>query len=129
MESRIHGDVYVRFGGEFSETYHRQTWQGAGFLSYAEIASMMLGSELQIGHDPKQHVAYVDSWIQILTEKPFEIHQAAADAQKISDFLMTYDRKRELNQSGEIYPEQENARIEEEGYKENEFKTSIKIGR
>ncbi len=22
MESRIHGDVYVRFGGEFSETYH-----------------------------------------------------------------------------------------------------------
>ncbi|WP_439484377.1 zincin-like metallopeptidase domain-containing protein [Cyclobacterium plantarum] len=29
----------------------------------AEIASMMLGSELQIGHDPKQHVAYVDSWL------------------------------------------------------------------
>ena len=23
MESRIHGDVYVRFGGEFLETYHR----------------------------------------------------------------------------------------------------------
>ena len=23
MESRIHGDVYVRFGGEFSETCHR----------------------------------------------------------------------------------------------------------
>lgn len=25
MESRIHGDVYVRFGGEFSETCHRNT--------------------------------------------------------------------------------------------------------
>ena len=25
MESRIHGDVYVRFGGEFLETYRRNT--------------------------------------------------------------------------------------------------------
>ena len=23
-ESRIHGDVYVRFGGRLSETYHRK---------------------------------------------------------------------------------------------------------
>ncbi|WP_439484447.1 ArdC family protein [Cyclobacterium plantarum] len=64
----------------------------------AEIASMMLGSELQIGHDPRQHVAYVDSWIKILTEKPFEIHQAAADSQKIMDYLMAFDRKREQKQ-------------------------------
>jgi len=35
MESRIPGDRYVRFGGEFLETYHGKTWQGAGFLSYA----------------------------------------------------------------------------------------------
>ncbi len=34
MESRIPGDRYVRFGGEFLETYHNQMWQGAGFLSY-----------------------------------------------------------------------------------------------
>ncbi|WP_170205921.1 hypothetical protein [Arcticibacter tournemirensis] len=34
MESRIPGDRYVRFGGEFLETYHGKTWQGAGFLSY-----------------------------------------------------------------------------------------------
>lgn len=107
MESRIHGDVYVRFGGEFSETYHRQTWQGAGFLSYAEIASMMMGSELRIGHDPDQHVAYVDSWIQILTEKPFEIHQAAADSQKIYDFLLEYDRKRDLNKTQDMQAVQE----------------------
>ena len=25
MESRIHGDVYVRFGGEFLETYRSNT--------------------------------------------------------------------------------------------------------
>lgn len=92
----------------------------------AEIASMMLGAELQIGHDPKQHVAYVDSWIQILTEKPFEIHQAAADAQKISDFLMTYDRKRVLNQS--IESGQDKTQVQEVST-ENEYRTSIKIGR
>ena len=34
MESRIHGDVYVRFGGECLETYHREKWQGAGCLAY-----------------------------------------------------------------------------------------------
>jgi antirestriction protein ArdC len=117
--SRLDRSIMNTFG---TQNYAREELR-------AEIASMMLGSELQIGHDPKQHVAYVDSWIQILTEKPFEIHQAAADAQKASDFLMTYDRKRELNQSGKIYHEQENARMVEEGYKENEFKASIKIGR
>ena len=39
VESRIHGDVYVRFGGECLETYHAETWQGAGRLAYGQIAS------------------------------------------------------------------------------------------
>ena len=39
MESRIHGDVYVRFGGECLETYHCERWQGAGCLAYGQIAS------------------------------------------------------------------------------------------
>ena len=39
MESRIHGDVYVRFGGECLETYYSQMWQGAGYLAYGQIAS------------------------------------------------------------------------------------------
>ena len=52
--------------------YHEHLWHPGlcpGRSCGAEIASMMLGSELQIGHDPGQHVAYVDSWIKILTEK------------------------------------------------------------
>ncbi|SHE70549.1 TraM recognition domain-containing protein, partial [Dysgonomonas macrotermitis] len=36
---RIHGDVYVRFGGECLETYHCERWQGAGCLAYGQIAS------------------------------------------------------------------------------------------
>jgi len=95
----------------------------------AEIASMMLGSEMRIGHDPKQHVAYVDSWIQILTEKPFEIHQAAADSQKIYDFLLAYDRKRDLDKTQEIQPVQEPAREPEIVHPKNELFTSIKTGR
>ncbi|NDV97589.1 mobilization protein, partial [Dysgonomonas sp. 521] len=36
MESRIHGDVYVRFGGECLETYHCERGQGAGCLAYGQ---------------------------------------------------------------------------------------------
>jgi hypothetical protein len=39
MESRIHGDVYVRFGGEYSETCRLKERQGAGYLAYGQIAS------------------------------------------------------------------------------------------
>lgn len=95
----------------------------------AEIASMMLGSELQIGHDPKQHVAYVDSWIKILKEKPFEIHQAAADSQKIFDFLMVFDRKRELNQNEEIKKAPQEIGKGDEKIQENQIENTIKIGR
>lgn len=34
MESRIHGDVYVRFGGEFSWKPTVVIRQGAGYLAY-----------------------------------------------------------------------------------------------
>ncbi len=34
MESRIHGDMYVRFGGECLETYRSKRRQGAGCLAY-----------------------------------------------------------------------------------------------
>ena len=33
MESRIHGDVYVRFGGEYVETYRPKGRQGAMCLA------------------------------------------------------------------------------------------------
>lgn len=63
----------------------------------AEIASMILGNELKIGHDPKQHIAYVDSWIKVLTDTPYEIHAAAADAQRIYDYVIGLEQKQELS--------------------------------
>lgn len=95
----------------------------------AEIASMMLGSELQIGHDPKQHLAYVDSWIKILTEKPFEIHQAAADSQKIMDYLMGFDRKRELKQQEEMQSGTDISKQAENKEQQEELEPTLKFGR
>ncbi|SDE62265.1 hypothetical protein SAMN05216464_1081 [Mucilaginibacter pineti] len=62
----------------------------------AEIASLMLGSELNIGHNFGQHAAYVESWIKVLKDDPGELFKASADAQHITDYLMDFERKRAL---------------------------------
>ena len=54
----------------------------------AEIFSMLLGDELGIGHDPGQHAAYVSSWVSVLKNDPLEIFRAAADAEKIQDYVL-----------------------------------------
>lgn len=53
----------------------------------AEIASMMIGDRLGIGHDPTRHAAYVKSWIEALKNDPKEIMRAASDAEKICKHL------------------------------------------
>ena len=58
----------------------------------AEIASLMLGSETGIGHNFGQHAAYVESWIKALKEDPYELYRASNDAQKITDFVMDFER-------------------------------------
>jgi len=64
----------------------------------AEIASMLLGGELGIGHDPGQHVAYVNSWIKALQEDPTEIFRAAADAEKIQEYVLALSQQQEMAQ-------------------------------
>ena len=48
-----------------------------------------------MGHDPSRGAAYVEGWVAALKEDPREIRRAAADAQKISDFVLTRSRERE----------------------------------
>ena len=36
VESRVRGDLYARFGGEYLETYYCKKWQGAGCLAYEQ---------------------------------------------------------------------------------------------
>jgi len=81
---------------------NRDMGKGFGDASYAreelraEIASMLIGQELGIGHDPGQHYAYVESWISILKNNPFEIFSASMDAERILGYIMDIERKQEI---------------------------------
>ncbi len=87
-ELRLNRDLAHPFG---SEGYGREELR-------AEIASMLLSGELGIGHDPGQHVAYVSSWIKALQEDPTEIFRAAADAEKIQDYVLALSQQQEIAQ-------------------------------
>jgi antirestriction protein ArdC len=87
-KDRLNRPMEGKFG---SEAYAREELR-------AEISSLMMGSELNIGHDFGQHAAYVESWVKILKEEPFELHKAAADAQKIVDYMLDLEQKRDLKQ-------------------------------
>ena len=94
------------FGPFGSEKYAREELR-------AEIASWMLGQEIGIGHDPGQHAAYVQSWIQVLKEDPYEIVRACRDAEKIKEYVFDLERKKELRQEGPekvVQPEKVNRR-------------------
>ncbi len=85
-ESRLDRPMNDKFG---TPDYAREELR-------AEIASLMIGSELNIGHDFGQHAAYVESWIEVLQKEPNEMYKASADAQKIFDFVLGFEQKREL---------------------------------
>ena len=76
----------------------------------AEIASMILGDELGIGHDPGQHAAYVGSWIKALQDDPLEIFRAAADAEKIQDYVLGLAQQ--LKQQQDQQPDQPLAKVQ-----------------
>jgi putative DNA primase/helicase len=81
--SRLARDLAHAFG---SEGYAREELR-------AEIASLILGDELGIGHDPSQHAAYVGTWIQVLQDDPLEIFRAAADAEKIQSYVLALEQQ------------------------------------
>jgi len=87
--SRLNRDLAHPFG---SAGYAREELR-------AEIASMILGSELGIGHDPAQHAAYVASWIEALKKDPLELFRAAADAEKIQRFVLGLAQKQDVQQA------------------------------
>lgn len=80
--SRLDRDLIHPFG---SEGYAKEELR-------AEIASMILGDELGIGHDGGQHAAYVDSWIKVLQDDPLELFRAAAEAEKMQQFLLSFEQ-------------------------------------
>lgn len=81
-ESRLNRDLSGAFG---SESYAKEELR-------AEIASMMIGQELQIGYDPSQHFAYLEHWAKVIKEDPNEIFRAVKDAHEISDYVLGLGR-------------------------------------
>ncbi|MCZ4703942.1 zincin-like metallopeptidase domain-containing protein [Legionella pneumophila] len=84
--SRLDRDLGHPFG---SDAYAKEELR-------AEIASMLLGAELGIGHDPSQHTAYIKSWIRVLEDEPLEIFRASADAEKIVNHLCALEQTQEI---------------------------------
>jgi putative DNA primase/helicase len=87
--NRLDRDLAHPFG---SEGYAREELR-------AEIASLMLGTEIGLGHDPNRHVAYVGSWIKALENDPQEIFRAAADSEKITAMLRGFERSQEQGEA------------------------------
>ena len=91
-ETRLDRDMGHPFG---SDGYAKEELR-------AEISSMILGEELGIGHDPGQHVAYVKSWIRNLEEDPLEIFRAAADAEKIQEYVLSLEQNIQQDKNNDI---------------------------
>ena len=85
--SRMDRPTFVNRGGFRSETYAREELR-------AEIAAMMIGERLGVGHEPRHGTAYVSSWIKVFENDPKEMRAAAVDAQRISDWLIARERER-----------------------------------
>lgn len=56
----------------------------------AELASCFIASELGLPCDIPAHASYVASWLRVLKDDKREIFRAAADAQRIADFLLAF---------------------------------------
>ena len=85
--SRLNPPTLVDHGGFGTETNAREELR-------AEIAAMMIGEQLDVGHEPRPGTAYVSSWINALENDPKEIRTAAFVALRISDWLMARERER-----------------------------------
>lgn len=65
----------------------------------AELASAMLGGELGLPMSQQQinsHAAYLNNWHDLLANDPNEIFRAAADAQRMADYLRQVALKPEI---------------------------------
>lgn len=113
--SRLDRDLGHPFG---SDAYAKEELR-------AEIASMLLGAELGIGHDPSQHTAYIKSWIRVLEDEPLEIFRASADAEKIVNHLCALEQTQDIQQ-GELI-EIKDDQLKEEVFMAREKTTSEKV--
>ncbi|MGL5291359.1 MAG: ArdC family protein, partial [Vibrionaceae bacterium] len=99
---RLNRDIAHPFG---SQGYAKEELK-------AECFSLIMGEELGVGHDPKQHAAYVGSWIALLKNDPLEIFRATADAEKMVNYVMAFEQKLVQEQGPEKEQKQEKEQVQ-----------------
>ena len=65
----------------------------------ANIASILISAELNLPFVLGEHEGFLVPWSQILQENPNELFTAADDAQKMADFVLGLEPKREQQQA------------------------------
>ncbi len=60
----------------------------------AETASLLVSSSIGLPHHMPQHATYIGAWINVLGRDPKELVRACEDAEKISDYVLQFDRDR-----------------------------------
>ncbi len=82
------------------ETLRRGMAEGFGSEEWAreelraEIASMLVGDRLELGHDPTRHRVHGGTWARILRTRPLEIAAAAQQAEVICHCVQALQRGR-----------------------------------
>ena len=87
-QDRLNRPTLEKHEGFGSESYAREELR-------AEMAAMMAGERLGVGHEPRHGTSYVASWVKAVENDPREIRLAAVDAQKACDWLCERERTME----------------------------------
>ena len=77
-----------------SEAYAREELR-------AEISAMMSSDRLGVAYEPQHGTAYVKGWVEVLKDDPKEIHKAAAEAGRISDYVCASPERARAKAIGE----------------------------
>jgi antirestriction protein ArdC/phage/plasmid primase-like uncharacterized protein len=96
QETMIHGMAH--WSGHASRLNRTMT-AAFGTEEYAleklrtDISAFLISGELGLGYTPRANSAYVDTWIQKLTNEPAYFHKITGDVKKIEGFIMKYDNE------------------------------------
>jgi antirestriction protein ArdC len=77
---RLDRDLTGRFG---SSAYSREELR-------AELASLFVGNALDLPCDVPNHASYIESWVKVLKDDKREIFRAAADANRIAEWILSH---------------------------------------
>ena len=67
----------------------------------AEIASWMINTEIGLGHNPSNHLAYAAGWAKAIKDDPKVIFRACRDAERIKDFIMGFAHEKVAEKTSE----------------------------